>query len=152
MDDTAGRPGHGPAARTAAGVPYGYTQDADGAALAAVNGVVGGLWFNPSFPDPWQALGFLAADPAQVQGNTELTTLVTRGQPSVQALARHREPHQGRLIGPSQPSRGPGCGPPVVRWAASTSDPLPEQFTHGGSEHFQSDARTRYGPDPYGIS
>jgi len=117
--------GHGPAARTAAGVPYGYTQDADGAALAAVNGVVGGLWFNPSFPDPSQALGFLAADPSQVQGNTELTTLVTRGQPSVQALARHREPHQGRLIGPSQPSRGPGCGPPVVRWAASTSDPSP---------------------------
>jgi len=54
--------------------------------LAAVNGVVGGLWFNPSFPDPWQALGFLAADPSQVQGNTELTTLVTRGQPSVQEL------------------------------------------------------------------
>jgi hypothetical protein len=78
--------GHGPAARTAAGVPYGYTQDADGAALAAVNAVVGGLWFNPSFPDPWQALGFLAADPSQVQGNTELTTLVTRGQPSVQEL------------------------------------------------------------------
>jgi len=78
--------GHGPAARTAAGVPYGYTQDADGAALAAVNAVVGGLWFNPSFPDPWQALGFLAADPSQVQGNTELTTLLTRGRPSVQEL------------------------------------------------------------------
>jgi len=83
--------GHGPAARTAAGVPYGYTQDADGAALAAVNAVVGGLWFNPSFPDPWQALGFLAADPSQIQGNTELTTLVTRGQPSVQGLLGPRD-------------------------------------------------------------
>ena len=78
--------GHGPVARTAAGVPYGYAQDADGAALAAVNAVIGGLWFNPSFPDPWQALGFLAADPSQIHGNTELSTLVTRGQPSVQKL------------------------------------------------------------------
>ena len=76
-----GGQGHGPAARTGVGVPYGYTQDADGAALAAVNAAVGGLWFNPSFPDPWQALGFLAADPAQVPDNPKLTTLITRGNP-----------------------------------------------------------------------
>lgn len=85
-----GGQGHGPAARSAMGVPFGYTQDGEGAALAAVNAVVGGLWLNRSYQDPWQTLGFLAADPTQVQDNTELAALIARGQPSVQDLLGSR--------------------------------------------------------------
>lgn len=57
--------GHGPALRSPAGVPYGYTEDVQGAALAAVNAVVGGRWLKQTFRDPWSTLGFLAADPAK---------------------------------------------------------------------------------------
>ncbi|MET3803963.1 hypothetical protein ABIB25_000949 [Nakamurella sp. UYEF19] len=75
--------GHGPRAVSAQGVPSGYTQDSAGAAVAAANAVIGGLWFNTTMSDPWSEMGFLAADPAKAQGNAELTALITAGQSQV---------------------------------------------------------------------
>ena len=68
----------GPFSVTDQGVPYGYRQDLDGAALAAVNAVVAGRYLAVTFPDPWSALGFLA-DPryADRGGNPSLEAFFT---------------------------------------------------------------------------
>lgn len=54
--------GNGPSAVTEAGIPVGYTQDSAGAALAAGNAVVAGLWWAPTVVDPWSKLAVLAAE------------------------------------------------------------------------------------------
>jgi hypothetical protein len=63
----------GPFSVTDLGVPFGYRQDTQGAAVAAVNAVVAGKYLATTFPDPWAALGFLA-DPryAERGGNLDL--------------------------------------------------------------------------------
>ena len=68
----------GPFSVTDLGVPFGYRQDSDGAALAAVNAVVAGKYLAATFPDPWAALGFLA-DPqyADRGGNPALEKFFT---------------------------------------------------------------------------
>ena len=68
----------GPFSVTDRGVPFGYRQDSDGAALAAVNAVVAGKYLAGTFPDPWAALGFLA-DPqyAARGGNPALEKFFT---------------------------------------------------------------------------
>ena len=68
----------GPFSVTDLGVPFGYRQDSDGAALAAVNAVVAGKYLAGTFPDPWSALGFLA-DPqyAARGGNPALEKFFT---------------------------------------------------------------------------
>jgi hypothetical protein len=63
----------GPFSVTDLGVPFGYRQDPQGAAVSAVNAVVAGKYLATTFPDPWAALGFLA-DPryAERGGNPDL--------------------------------------------------------------------------------
>jgi len=68
----------GPFSVTDQGVPFGYRQDLDGAALAAVNAVVAGKYLAATFVDPWSALGFLA-DPGYADrgGNHTLEAFFT---------------------------------------------------------------------------
>lgn len=68
----------GPFSVTDQGVPYGYQQNLDGAALAAVNAVVAGKYLASTFVDPWSALGFLA-DPEYTArgGNPALEAFFT---------------------------------------------------------------------------
>ena len=68
----------GPFSVTDRGVPFGYRQDTDGAALAAVNAVIAGRYLAPTFTDPWAVLGFLA-DPqyADRGGNPALEDFFT---------------------------------------------------------------------------
>ena len=75
--------GHGPTSRTDAGVPYGYTKDEQGAALAAVNAVIGGLWLKQTMVDPWGTLGFLAADPTK---SPAVSGALTSGEDGVRDL------------------------------------------------------------------
>ena len=86
----------GPAAVTDLGVPYGYAHDHAGAALAAVNAVVGARYLACTFPDPWAALGFLA-DPryADRGGNRSLEAFFTGPVPAVPV---------GRPAGPTAPA------------------------------------------------
>lgn len=95
----------GPSAATDLGVPYGYAHDHDGAALAAVNAVVGARYLVSTFADPWEALGFLA-DPrfAGIGGNTSLEEFFS---------------------GPAAVTEVGGGSPPTDRPTPSTTTPAP---------------------------
>jgi hypothetical protein len=100
----------GPFSVTDQGVPFGYRQDLDGAALAAVNAVVAGKYLAATFVDPWSALGFLA-DPGYADrgGSPELEAFFTgpstpevagaAGTPSVEPAAVTQPTGGGRVVG-----------------------------------------------------
>ena len=127
----------GPFSVTDRGVPFGYRQDSDGAALAAVNAVVAGRYLAGTFPDPWSALGFLA-DPqyAARGGNPTLerfftgpvTPQVVGANPSAAAVPPDRPAGGGRVVGVrATPAAAPdGAMRAVVLWEGFTHEYRPD--------------------------
>jgi len=128
----------GPFSVTDQGVPYGYRQDLDGAALAAVNAVVAGKYLAATFVDPWSALGFLA-DPeyAARGGNPELEAFFTGpAVPEVAGVttsagepgAVTRPAGGGRVVGgqATEVSAPAGAVRAVVLWQSFSSEYRPD--------------------------
>jgi len=142
----------GPFSVTDLGVPFGYRQDSDGAALAAVNAVVAGKYLAGTFPDPWAALGFLA-DPQyaarggnptlekfftgpvtpQVVGDNPTGTAGSTAAASTAPVTPDRPTGGGRVIGVrATPAAAPaGAMRAVVLW---------EGFSH----EYRTDGRQGY--------
>jgi hypothetical protein len=99
----------GPRRVTDLGVPYGYTHDAGGAALAAVNAVVAARYLASTFPDPWAALGFLA-DPryADRGGNPTVEAFFTGPAPVVVIDPPDGPATTGATPAVTAPPTGPG--------------------------------------------
>jgi len=129
----------GPFSVTDRGVPFGYRQDSDGAALAAVNAVVAGRYLAGTFTDPWSALGFLA-DPqyAARGGNPTLerfftgpvTPQVVGGNPSAAAPPAAAPPAtvpSAAVPSATVPSAAAGSAA-----AASTAAAAPDRPAGGG--------------------
>ena len=121
----------GPFSVTDQGVPYGYRQDLDGAALAAVNAVVAGKYLAATFVDPWSALGFLA-DPeyAARGGNPELEAFFTgpvAGAATTPAAVT-RPTGGGRVVGvqATEVSAPAGAVRAVVLWQSFSAEYRPD--------------------------
>jgi len=104
----------GPFSVTDLGVPFGYRQDSDGAALAAVNAVVAGKYLAGTFPDPWAALGFLADPQYAARG----------GNPTLEKF--FTGPVTPRVVGDNP------TGTAGSTAAASTAPVTPDRPTGGG--------------------
>ena len=129
----------GPFSVTDQGVPYGYRQDLDGAALAAVNAVVAGKYLAATFADPWSALGFLA-DPeyAARGGNPDLEAFFTgpvAGEvtgaattPAAEPAAVTRPAGGGRVVGvqATEATAPAGAVRAVVLWQSFSSEYRPD--------------------------
>jgi len=137
----------GPFSVTDLGVPFGYRQDSDGAALAAVNAVVAGKYLAGTFPDPWAALGFLA-DPQyaarggnptlekfftgpvtpQVVGDNPTGTAGSTAAASTAPVTPDRPTGGGRVIGVrATPAAAPaGAMRAVVLWEGFSREYRPD--------------------------